>query len=344
MDVMAGTSRRMASRVLALGGATAGCGAAAVALAARAGELGARASAAQVDELVELAVLAAGVLALAWLAGSAALAAACLATRCAGRTWRRGEAWVRRLAPAVVRRTLAVAIAAGLGAGGAPGAFAADGVPTTSPRATATITAEPLDLGWVVTSPVRGPRAGTAVTAPASTPPAPVPARTTTPAPAPTAPAPGPAAAATRTPSPTAPARATTPVPARTPAAVAPTAPASARTATPPGTATGAAPTAPPTRTPSATDPAAAGGPTAPAGTAGSTSPATGPTLATTVTVERGDSLWAIAARHLPAGATDAQIAAAWPAWYHANAAAIGPDPDLIRPGQVLVVPAEVAR
>ncbi|MDQ0373288.1 LysM peptidoglycan-binding domain-containing protein [Cellulomonas humilata] len=57
------------------------------------------------------------------------------------------------------------------------------------------------------------------------------------------------------------------------------------------------------------------------------------------VVVAAGDSLWSIAARHLPPGATDAQVAAAWPRWYAVNAAAIGADPDLIRPGQVLAVP-----
>jgi LysM repeat protein len=62
-----------------------------------------------------------------------------------------------------------------------------------------------------------------------------------------------------------------------------------------------------------------------------------------TVVVESGDSLWAIAARHLPPDASDAQIAAAWPRWYEANAVEIGADPDLIRQGQVLVAPASVA-
>lgn len=61
------------------------------------------------------------------------------------------------------------------------------------------------------------------------------------------------------------------------------------------------------------------------------------------VVVAPGDSLWAIAARHLPPGAPDAEIAAAWPRWYRANASTIGADPDVIRPGQVLVVPATVA-
>lgn len=60
------------------------------------------------------------------------------------------------------------------------------------------------------------------------------------------------------------------------------------------------------------------------------------------VVVVAGDSLWAIAARHLPPGATDAEIAASWPRWYDANAAVIGADPDLIQPGQVLTAPASV--
>lgn len=58
-----------------------------------------------------------------------------------------------------------------------------------------------------------------------------------------------------------------------------------------------------------------------------------------TVEVRPGDTLWGIAARALGADASDAAIAAEWPRWYAANAATIGPDPDVLRPGQVLVVP-----
>ena len=58
-----------------------------------------------------------------------------------------------------------------------------------------------------------------------------------------------------------------------------------------------------------------------------------------TVTVQPGDSLWLIAAQRMGPSARPAQIAAAWPAWYRANAATIGPDPRLIQPGQVLSVP-----
>jgi nucleoid-associated protein YgaU len=58
-----------------------------------------------------------------------------------------------------------------------------------------------------------------------------------------------------------------------------------------------------------------------------------------TYVVVAGDCLWDIARRHLPAGASDAQVAAAWPRWWDANRAAIGADPDLIHPGTRLVVP-----
>lgn len=55
--------------------------------------------------------------------------------------------------------------------------------------------------------------------------------------------------------------------------------------------------------------------------------------------VLRGDTLWSIAARFLPPGATDAEIAAAWPAWHDANHDTIGPDPHLLLPGQILTAP-----
>ena len=57
------------------------------------------------------------------------------------------------------------------------------------------------------------------------------------------------------------------------------------------------------------------------------------------VVVRRGDTLWDIAARHLGAGAGAAEVARAWPRWYAANRSVIGPEPDLIRPGQRLRVP-----
>lgn len=60
------------------------------------------------------------------------------------------------------------------------------------------------------------------------------------------------------------------------------------------------------------------------------------------VTVVPGDSLWLIAAHRLSPSATRAEIAAAWPQWYAANRAVIGPDPDHIEPGQQLNTPPAV--
>lgn len=58
-----------------------------------------------------------------------------------------------------------------------------------------------------------------------------------------------------------------------------------------------------------------------------------------TYVVVRGDTLWDIARRHLPSGATDSEIARTWPRWYAANRRTIGADPGLIRPGMRLRVP-----
>ncbi len=64
-----------------------------------------------------------------------------------------------------------------------------------------------------------------------------------------------------------------------------------------------------------------------------------GPETVPEVVVVRGDSLWSIAARHLPAGSTDGQVAEAVERWYATNAHVVGANPDLVRPGQVLVAP-----
>jgi nucleoid-associated protein YgaU len=52
-----------------------------------------------------------------------------------------------------------------------------------------------------------------------------------------------------------------------------------------------------------------------------------------------GDCLWSIARDHLGPRAGDDAVAAAWPRWYAANRHVIGPDPDLLQPGQQLVAP-----
>jgi hypothetical protein len=60
------------------------------------------------------------------------------------------------------------------------------------------------------------------------------------------------------------------------------------------------------------------------------------------VVVHRGDTLWALVRRHLGPGASEAEVALAWPQWHAANRATIGDDPDLLLPGQVLRAPAPV--
>jgi hypothetical protein len=65
----------------------------------------------------------------------------------------------------------------------------------------------------------------------------------------------------------------------------------------------------------------------------------TGP-AAGAVTVLAGDSLWDIVAGQLGPEASDVEIALEWPRWYAANREVIGPDPDVLLPGQVLNPPA----
>lgn len=283
MGVVAAAPRTAVGRVPALGGAAVAGTVLATACARRAVRLAAEAGTAGVDDLVELLVVTVGALVLAWLAGSAAVAAACLVARSTGRRWRVGEVWVRRFAPTVVRRALVVVAAAGLGAASVTTASATEPAPSSGTVAVSAVTPGD-DLGWVVTAAV----------APQTTP-------TPTPRPTPSVPRP-----ATPDPSPS------------------PTAPQVA----PPPAATGDG-DVPPGRAAQPARAAALPAPEAPR---------------STVVVAHGDTLWGIAARHLPPGAGDARVAAAWPAWYAANAATIGPDPGLIRPGQVLVVPAEAAR
>lgn len=59
--------------------------------------------------------------------------------------------------------------------------------------------------------------------------------------------------------------------------------------------------------------------------------------------VVRGDCLWHIAGDRLVAhggrAPTDGEVAAATRAWWEANAEVIGPDPDLLLPGQALTPP-----
>ena len=59
------------------------------------------------------------------------------------------------------------------------------------------------------------------------------------------------------------------------------------------------------------------------------------------VVVRPGDTLWALAEHDLPSSATDRQVSVHWHAVYRRNRGVIGPDPDLIEPGQVLKVTKE---
>ncbi len=111
-----------------------------------------------------------------------------------------------------------------------------------------------------------------------------------------------------------------------------------------------AAAPAPATQWPTSAGPSGPSGPPGPSGgTSAAASPETssGPPhepvrarpFGTTVTVHPGDSLWLLAGRRLGSGASDHDIADYWPRIYAANRGVVGPDPNLLRPGQVLHLP-----
>ncbi len=68
------------------------------------------------------------------------------------------------------------------------------------------------------------------------------------------------------------------------------------------------------------------------------TKSATPDKTARSIVVDPGDSLWSIT-DDLLGSASDTEIARAWPALYEANRDLVGHDPNLIHPGQKLVVP-----
>lgn len=262
-----------------------------------AGALGAglaRPGARALEDAVALACVVVGAGAFGVIGAGCVLTAVAAGARSCGRSFVRLEAVAARLVPAVLRRTIAVGVTAGLVAAlGGPATAAepdAQGSGVDSPAA-ADVAA--FDLGWQVTSASPGHLPATSSAGPvADDEGAQVPGVS----PQGVAPVTGPA---------------TDGAPDRS-AAAEPRAPADAATT---------APTlgAPPTETP-------------PTGT-----PVPD---ASSVTVHAGDSLWSIAAAHLPPGSDDAAVAAAWPRWYAANRSVVGDDPDLIHPGQVLAVPA----
>ncbi|ROS78510.1 LysM domain-containing protein [Cellulomonas sp. PhB143] len=111
----------------------------------------------RVQDLVELAVLAAGTLTAVWLLGSCLVAASCLAASAAGRRWVAGERLVARHGPALVRRAARLSLTVGVGAGlslTAPAAFASAG-PAPVPRADDAASppgVSVVELGWLPTS------------------------------------------------------------------------------------------------------------------------------------------------------------------------------------------------
>jgi hypothetical protein len=119
------------------------------------------------------------------------------------------------------------------------------------------------------------------------------------------------------------------------PAATGTPAPSPTTSPSPPGT---GSPSPPATGSPS---PPATGSPS-PSGTGSPSPPATEPPgepSPCSIAVRSGDTLWDLASAHLGPGADDAAIDAAWRADYAANRDVVGPDPDLILPGQVLTLP-----
>ena len=64
------------------------------------------------------------------------------------------------------------------------------------------------------------------------------------------------------------------------------------------------------------------------------------------LTVKPGDTLWSLtrgALRHAGAAEDDSTVARTWPLLWQHNRAVLGSDPDLIHPGQVLTLPADLS-
>lgn len=334
-----------------------GMAAAATALVVRGLHVAATLPTHRVEPYLELPVLAGGALAAAWVGLSALAALACVAARSAGSRWSRGERLVARLAPAVVRRAARIGVSVTVGAGLVLGGGAAHAAEPDAGDSTSAVAV--VDLGWRPSAPQvdagtvdgPGPAASPEATAAAGDAGAPRADDDTDTASAP----------AGRPTTPTAPGTlpddvavdepagkhadkqtaAQSGAQGGTPDAPSPAAGAAVADAAPPVSGS-------PTAAPEAD--AAATAAVAPHAGAPAPLPAAERDAALTVTrdvphpagevvVLRGDTLWSIAARTLPADASDADVAAAVQRWHAANEAVIGGDPDLIRPGQVLVAP-----
>lgn len=87
---------------------------------------------------------------------------------------------------------------------------------------------------------------------------------------------------------------------------------------------------------------AAVAGPTVDAPPSSEAAPVPAPSVpGRTVVVHAGDCLWELARQHAPVATSDLDVARLTRAWHETNRAVIGPDPDLLHPGQVLVVPTD---
>lgn len=305
----------------------------------------------RVEPLVELGAVSIGALAALWVALSALVALVCVAVRAAGRSWSTGERLLRRAAPGVVRHAARAAVGVTVGAGLllAGGTAHATTASTDDPGVVA------VDLGWRPSgagagteSAVPGNAASEGIASTAQTPGTPPAAAngstaaTSGPSGTTADTAPGRAAPVTSVPPSSVPSSSVPPsgVSGGTESTGARDAVDSGGThAAGPGDvgqrpeASGAA--GPPVAVEAASPDAARQRDAALA----VTRDVLGPEAAPEVVVVRGDSLWSIAARHLPAGSTDRQVADAVERWYATNAHVVGADPDLVRPGQVLVAP-----
>ncbi|ANC32889.1 LysM peptidoglycan-binding domain-containing protein [Isoptericola dokdonensis] len=370
---MTAPRRTRTTSIAALAGLTLLAAAALALLGGRAGDLAASVVAAPrivpVEVWIEVVVLGVGVAAALWMLTGAVVALLCALLVRGRRAGERVDAALGRWAPVVVRRLARSAVGVGMGAGLALAPVAATATEAPPVDGPAVV----LDLGWRATAAdgttsggaeldgaaattdgaAAEPRtgAGAASPAPSATPPTDT---TGTSATTSGPPAPSAVGTAVRTDDVREPAE-----PAE-PTADGSSVPAPQRAEPPGGSSSGTTADTADRRPGAASGPA--GDSTAGAGTAahaagtadqdardsapaGTREPArTGDTHhdgppAGEVVVVRGDTLWDIAARHLPEDATDGDVLRAMLRWHDANRAVVGDDPDVVLPGQVLRAP-----
>lgn len=352
---------RRLPRLAALLGMAAATGGIAAVLTLRTLDLLADLPSPRFETYLEVPLVGAGALLATWVAVTSMLAASCVLARAAGRRWSAGEQLVLRHAPSVVRRLASAGVAVSIGTGLALGGGSAHAAEVEPPADSARVGPAVVDLGWQTTA--QGPSDRTSVE-----PPGPGPSDVAPGLAAPESPAAPPAVQDTGHPSPP-----QVPAPVPVPQGAAPSTGAarvddSGQRTAQTEQADRATPPAPPAvETPTTSQPPAGASPESvhvpldgllgaeqrtlpPQPAAPRPGPGAAPTLGASVATEsaastvsvvvlRGDSLWSLAARSLGQGATDEQIAVEWQRWFAANAEVIGQDPDLIRPGQVLVAP-----